>query len=98
LPVTAIGSRVVADAVEQPLAGAEHDRREMQAQLVEQPGVEAMAHRLGAAGDGDVPGTGRVAGLGEGRLEAVGDEGERRAALHGHRRALVVGETNTGAP
>jgi hypothetical protein len=33
----------VADALEQPLAGAEHQRRDVHAQLVEVPGREVQA-------------------------------------------------------
>ena len=44
----------VADAVEQPLAGAQHHRHEVQPQLVDEPGREVLARDRGAAGERDV--------------------------------------------
>ena len=42
------------DAVEDPCAGAERERRDVQAELVEQSGGEVLVDRRGAAGDSDV--------------------------------------------
>ena len=39
------------DAVEDPLAGAEQDRRDVQRELVDDPGNEGLAHSRGAARD-----------------------------------------------
>jgi hypothetical protein len=47
------------DAVQQPFAGAEDDRDEVQEQLVEQPRGEVLAHGGRAAGDLDVLFAGR---------------------------------------
>lgn len=46
-------------AVQQPLAGAEDDRDEMQDQLVEQPRGKVLPHGCRAAGDLDVLFAGR---------------------------------------
>src|SRR6266699_2083318 len=39
------------DAVEDPLAGSEQDRRDVQRELVDDPGNEGLAHSRGAARD-----------------------------------------------
>ena len=90
---TSTGSSAgIADAVEQPLARAEHDRDDVQVQLVEQAGGEVLVDRARAAGDRDVLVAGGRARLLERGLDPVGDEVERRAALHLERLARVVGE------
>jgi hypothetical protein len=53
----------VRDVVEQPLARAEHHRREVQPQLVDVPRGQVLAQGLRAARDRDVAVAGRRAGL-----------------------------------
>jgi hypothetical protein len=70
------------DAVEDPLAGAEQNRRDVERELVDGPGYERLAHGRGAAGDVDAAVAGGLARSRVGGVEPVGDEMERRAALH----------------
>src|SRR5215216_4054370 len=69
----------VADVLEQPLAATEHDRDDVEVELLEQAGGEVLLDRVGAAGDQDVLLAGRRAGLLERGVDPVGDEVERRA-------------------
>jgi hypothetical protein len=84
--------RDVDDALEEPLARPEHQRDDVQPQLVDGPRREILVDRRAAAGDGDVGVAGGRAGPGQGRLDPIGDEGERRPALHRQRLARMVGE------
>ena len=67
------------DVLEEPRAGAEQDRRDVDLELVEQPGAEVLLRDLGAARDLDVLVAGGLAREVERGLDAVGDEGERRS-------------------
>ena len=78
--------------VEEPLAGSQRDRGDVQPQLIDQAGDQVLVDGGGSAGDGDGPVAGGRAGLDECRLKSVGDEGERCPALHGQRVALVMSE------
>src|SRR4051794_41975672 len=64
----------------------------MQGQLVDQPRRQIGVDRRRSAGDRDVALTCRAAGLVERGLDAVGDEVERRPAVHGQRLARIVGQ------
>ena len=72
--------RRVADVDQQPLAGTEHDRGDVQVHLVEQPGRQVLLHGLRAAGDATFCPPGRRPGLLQRGFDAVGDEGEGGAA------------------
>src|SRR5215218_4792343 len=80
------------DAVEDPLAGAEQDRRDVQRELVEPPGNEGLAHSRGAARDVYAALPGRLARLCVSGFEAAGDEVEGRPAFHLDRLVSVMGE------
>src|SRR3954466_7310730 len=80
------------DAVEDPLAGAEQDRRDVQRELVDDPGNEGLAHSRGAACDVYAALPGRLARLCVSGVEAAGDEVEGRPALHLDRLVSVMGE------
>ena len=80
------------EVLEQPDAVAEEHGDEVDLKLVEQPGLEVLLGDARAAADRDVlVARGRL-GLLERGLDAVGDEGEGRSSLLGHRLAGVVGE------
>src|SRR3954463_15562321 len=70
------------DAVEDPLAGSEQDRRDVQRELVYDPGNEGLAHSRGAARDVHAALPGRLARLCVSGVEAAGDEVEGRPAFH----------------
>src|SRR4029450_5313910 len=87
------------DAVEDPLAGAEQDRRDVERELVDDPGNEGLAHSRGATRDvyaaprefyAAPPG--RLARLCVSGVEAAGDEVEGRPAFHLDRLVSVMGE------
>src|SRR3954453_6477912 len=80
------------DAVEDPLAGPEQDRRDVERELVDDPGNEGLAHSRGAARDVYAALPGRLAGLRVRGLEAAGDEVEGRPAFHLDRLVSVMGE------
>src|SRR5207237_5539536 len=80
------------DAVEDPLAGAEQDRRDVQRELVDDPGNEGLAHSRGAARDVYAALPGRLARLCVGSVEAAGDEVEGRPAFHLDRLSSLMGE------
>src|SRR3954453_19777567 len=65
------------DAVEDPLAGAGQDRRDVGRELVDDPGGEGLAHGRGATGDVHAAVAGRLQRLCVGGVEAVSDEVER---------------------
>src|SRR2546423_12305552 len=79
-------------AVEDPLAGAEQDRRDVQRELVDYAGNEGLAHSRGAARDVYATLPGRLARLCVGGVEAAGDEVEGRPAFHLDRLVSVMGE------
>src|SRR3954464_9891012 len=80
------------DAVEDPLAGAEQDRRDVERELVNDAGTQGLAHSRGAARDVYAALAGRLARLRVSSVEAVGDEVEGRPALHLDRLSSVMGE------
>src|SRR3954468_19746107 len=80
------------DAVEDPLAGAEQDRRDVQRELVDDPGNEGLAHSRGAARDVYAALPGRLARLCVSGVEAAGDEVEGRPPFHRDRLVSVMGE------
>src|SRR5215218_8413774 len=80
------------DAVEDPLAGAEQDWRDVQRELVDDSGNEGLAHSRGATRDVYAALAGRLARLCVSGVEAAGDEVEGRPAFHLDRLASVMGE------
>src|SRR4051794_31863965 len=80
------------DAVEDLLAGAEQDRRDVQRELVDDSGNEGLAHSRGAARDVYAALPGRLARLCVSGVEAAGDEVEGRPAFHLDRLVSVMGE------
>src|SRR5436189_2828119 len=80
------------DAVEYPLAGSEQDRRDVQRELVDDPGNEGLAHSRGAARDVYAALPGPLARLCVSGVEAAGDEVEGRPACHLDRLVGVTGE------
>src|SRR3954467_13276018 len=70
------------DAVEDPLAGAKQDRRDIERQLVDDVGNEGLAHSRGAARDVYAALAGRLTRLCVSGVEAAGDEVKGRAAFH----------------
>jgi hypothetical protein len=58
------------EAVEQPLASAERDRRDADRELVDEAGFERLADRVGAAHEADVLVAGCLAREGDGLLKA----------------------------
>src|SRR3954468_4880535 len=79
------------DAVEDPLAGAEQDRRDVERELVDDPGDEGLAHSRGATRDVYATLAGRLARLCVSGVEAAGDEVEGRPAFHLDRLGSVMG-------
>src|SRR5215213_2959038 len=80
------------DAVEDPLAGAEQDRRDVERELVDDAGNEGLTHSRGAARDVYAALAGRLTRLCVSSVEAAGDEVEGRPALHLDRLSSVIGE------
>src|SRR3954453_9736664 len=80
------------DAVEDPLAGAEQDRRDVERELVDDAGNEGLAHSRGATRDVYPALAGRLTRLCVGSVEAAGDEVEGRPPFHLDRLASVMGE------
>src|SRR5215213_495736 len=80
------------DAVENPLAGSEQDRRDVERELVDDPGNEGLAHGRGAARDVYAALAGRLTRLCESGVEAVGHEVEGGPAFHLDRLVGVMGE------
>ena len=66
------------DAVEDPLTGAEQDRRDVERELVDDPGNEGLAHGRGATRDVYAALAGRLTRLCVSGVEAVGDESAAR--------------------
>src|SRR3954451_24475593 len=80
------------DAVEDPLAGTEQDRREGERELVDDPGNEGLAHGRGATRDVYAALAGRLMRLRVSGVEAFGDEVEGGPAFHLDRLVSVMGE------
>src|ERR687885_1822820 len=80
------------DAVEDPLAGAEQDRRDVERELVDDPGNEGLAHSRGATRDVHAALASRLTRLCVSGVEAAGDEVEDRPAFHLDRLMRVMGE------
>src|ERR671934_1835054 len=80
------------DAVEDPLAGAEQDRRDVERELVDDPRNEGLAHSRGATRDVHAALAGRLTRLCVSGVEAAGDEVEGRPAFHLDRLSSVMGE------
>src|SRR3954453_273569 len=78
-------------AVEDPLPGAEQDRRNVQRELVDDSGIEGLAHSRGAARDVYAALPGRLARWCVSGVEAPGDEVEGRPAFHLDRLVSVMG-------
>src|SRR4029453_11332939 len=78
--------------LEQPRAGAEREWHNGQLQLVDQAGGEVLVDGGRAALDRDIALASRSACLCQCRLNSVGDEVVRGAAVHRLRLARVVGE------
>src|SRR6185295_151150 len=74
------------------LAGAEQRRRYGKVHLVDQSGLEILPDRIHTAAEPDILVLRRVPRALQRRLDAVGDEVEGGAALHGERGARMVGE------
>src|SRR6516162_4672478 len=85
------------DAVEDPLAGAEQDRRDVERELVDDAGNEGLAHGRGATRDVYAALAGRLTRLCISGVEAVGDEVEGGPAFHLDRLVGVMGERKTPA-
>src|SRR3954453_14376833 len=80
------------DAVKDPLAESEQDRRDVQRELVYDPGNEGLAHSRGAARDVYAALPGPLARLCVSGVEVAGDEVEGRPAFHLDRLVSVMGE------
>src|SRR2546423_15018513 len=80
------------DAVEDPLAGAKQDRRDVERELVDDPGDEGLAHSRGSTGDVYAALACRLTRLCVSGVEAAGDEVEGRPAFHLDRLASGMGE------
>src|SRR5919107_342219 len=80
------------DAIEDPLAGAKQDRRDVERQLVDDPGNEGLAHGRGATRDVYAGVAGRLSRLCVSGVEAAGDEVEGRPAFHLDRLVSVMGQ------
>src|SRR3954447_3871622 len=84
------------DAVEDPLAGSQQYRRDVQRELVDDPGNEGLAHSRGAARDIYAALPGPLARSCVSGVEAAGDEVEGRPAFHLDRLVSVMGEHKHG--
>src|SRR5262245_52979735 len=84
------------DAVEDPLAGAEQNRRDVERELVDDPGNEGLAHSRGATRDVYAALAGRLTRLCVSGVEAVGDEVEGRPAFHRERLGSGMGRHRHG--
>src|SRR3954451_3272136 len=80
------------DAVENPLAGAEKDRRDVERELVDDPGNEGLAHSGGATRNVYAGLAGRLTRLCVSGVEAAGHEVEDRPAFHLDWLVSVMGE------
>src|SRR6478672_1316890 len=78
------------NAVEQPCSVAQQHRGEMDLQLVDQAGVDALVDRVRSACDRDVLLGRSGARIFDCAFDPVRDEGEGGSALHGERLACVL--------
>src|SRR5512146_2274159 len=65
------------EAVKEPNAGAEQHRRDVDAEFVEKPSIQALLDRVSAVDPNGLPGGGGL-GLVDGAFDAVGDEMDGR--------------------
>src|SRR3989454_7226013 len=79
-------------AVEDPLAGAKQDRRDVERELVDDAGTEGLARSRGATRDVYAALAGRLTRLCVSGVEAAGDEVEGRPVFHLDRLSSVMGE------
>src|SRR3954465_1128370 len=84
------------DAVKDPLAGAEQDRRDVERELVDDSGNGGLAHSRGATRDVYAALAGGLTRLRIGGVEAARDEVEDRPAFHLDRLVSVMGEHEHG--
>src|SRR3954462_4598780 len=84
------------DAVEDPLAGAKQDRRDVERELVDDPGKEGLAHSGGTTRDVYAALAGRLKRLCVSGVEAAGHEVEDRPAFHLDWLVSVMGEHKPG--
>ena len=83
----------VFQTLEEPLAGAQQDRYQIQGQLVDRTGRQRLTRRRGAAADRDLAvGPGSALGLLQRSVKTLCYEVEGRTALHLYRIMGVVGE------
>src|SRR3954470_13787240 len=80
------------DAVEDPLAGPEQNRGDVERELVDDPGDQRLPHGPGTPRDVHAVIAGGFARLCVGGVEPAGDEMEARPAVHLDRLASVMGE------
>src|SRR5947209_20550488 len=80
------------DAVEDPLAGAKQDWRDVEREFVDDPGNEGLADSRGATRDVYAALARRLTRLCVSGVEAAGDEVKGRSAFHLDRLVSVVGE------
>src|SRR5215208_2658820 len=78
-------------SIEEARASAQEDRRDVQLQLVDQTGRQVLVDDVGAPADEDVLVACGIPRSLQGRLDAIGDEGEG-GVREDQRLALVVGE------
>src|SRR5690606_846561 len=81
----------LAEMVEQPLPAPQQHRHQGDVDLVEEPGPQVLLDDAGSAADRHVLVARGGAGLVQGGLDPVGNEGERRAAFFDQRLSRAVG-------
>src|ERR1700674_4933169 len=84
------------DVGEQILPGAKQNRRHRKMHLVDMADAKILSDRCDAAAETDVAALGGLLSACQGGLDAIGDEVESRAALHGDRRSRVMREDEDG--
>src|SRR5512142_667600 len=80
------------DTSQQVLARPKEDRSDCEVEFVDEAGLQVLPERGDSAPQANVLLARSSLRLGESRLDAVGDEVEHRAAPHGHRGPLMMGE------
>src|SRR3954471_7353656 len=95
--VALVAERVEIETLPQVLARADQHRALDDMRFVDQARLEKLAHGGHTAADAHVLAAGRALRLLERRVDAVGDEMERRAAAHLEGLARVVGENEDRA-
>src|SRR5712671_2391745 len=86
-----VADRAALEVVEEPLTAAEQDGHDRQVHLVHEAGPQVLLDRGCATAEPDVPAVGSFERSIKGRFDALGDEVERRPALHGDRCPRVMG-------